>query len=166
MCDEKHEQQINVKFLIKLKKKLWLSAISRRKRPMMRIFYLVCMSLNGINGFLKAGKAPKMSNVQVNLSVSTPHTVTKINEIVRGDFRMSIWMIAETVNTNKETVKKILHDKLNMKEGCEVGHKKLDTWQLIRQQICLNLLERLDEEPELMENIITSDEIWIFQYDL
>ena len=44
------------------------------------------------------------------VSVSTPQTVTKINEIVRGDRRMSIRMIAETVDADKETDRKILHD--------------------------------------------------------
>ncbi len=44
--------------------------------------------------------------------------MTKINEIVCGDRRMSIWMIAETVNANKETVRKILHAELNMKKVC------------------------------------------------
>ncbi len=32
---------------------------------------------------------------------------------------MSIRMIARTVNADKETVRKILHDKLNMKKVCE-----------------------------------------------
>ncbi len=31
---------------------------------------------------------------------------------------MGIWMIPETVNTNKETIRKILHDELNMKKVC------------------------------------------------
>jgi len=31
---------------------------------------------------------------------------------------MSIWMIAETVNADKETVRKNLHDELNMKKVC------------------------------------------------
>ncbi|KAG5324165.1 SETMR methyltransferase, partial [Acromyrmex heyeri] len=52
------------------------------------------------------------------VSVSTPQTVTKINEIVREDRRMSIRMIAETVNADKETIRKILHDELNMKKVC------------------------------------------------
>ncbi|KAJ8978045.1 hypothetical protein NQ317_009562 [Molorchus minor] len=51
------------------------------------------------------------------VSVSTPQTVTKINEIVHGDRRMSIRMIGETVNADKETVRKILHE-LNMKKVC------------------------------------------------
>ncbi len=38
--------------------------------------------------------------------------------------------------------------------------------KLLRQLICSDFLERLDEEPELMENVITCDETWIFQYSV
>ncbi len=50
------------------------------------------------------------------VSVSTPQTATKINEIVRGDLRMSNLMIAETVKVDKEILRKSLHDELNMKK--------------------------------------------------
>ncbi len=51
------------------------------------------------------------------VSVSTLQTVTKINEIVWGDC-MSNRMTINTVNADKETVRKILHDKLNVKKVC------------------------------------------------
>ena len=38
--------------------------------------------------------------------------------------------------------------------------------KLFRQQVCSDFLERLEEDPGLMENIITCDETWIFQYDV
>ncbi len=37
---------------------------------------------------------------------------------MRGDRRMSIRMIAETVNADKVTIRKILHDELSMKKVC------------------------------------------------
>jgi hypothetical protein len=49
---------------------------------------------------------------------STPETVTKINQIVRADRRKSIRIISEAVNTDKETVRKILHEELHMKKVC------------------------------------------------
>ncbi|KAJ8943718.1 hypothetical protein NQ318_012485 [Aromia moschata] len=84
------------------------------------------------------------------------------------DRRMSIRMIAETVNADKETVRKNLHDKLNMKKVCAKFVPKTFTpdQKLVRQQICSDFLERLDEDSELMENIITCDETWIFQHDV
>jgi hypothetical protein len=81
---------------------------------------------------------------------------------------MRVRMIAETVNADKETVRKILHDKLNMKKVCaKMVPKKLTLDQkLFCQQICSDFLVRIDEELELMENIITCDETWISQYDV
>ncbi len=70
-----------------------------------------------MNDFLKADEATKMTSVQVILSLfQLPQTVTKSNEIVRVDHRMSIRMIAEIVNADKETVTNSLQDELNMKK--------------------------------------------------
>ncbi len=101
-------------------------------------------------------------------SVLTPQTLTKINEIVREDGSVSIQIIAVAVNTDYETIKIMLHDKLNMKKVCaKLVPKNLTPDQkLVCQQICSDFLEKLDEEPELIENIITCNEIWIFQYDV
>ncbi|VVC45157.1 Hypothetical protein CINCED_3A017279 [Cinara cedri] len=52
------------------------------------------------------------------VTLSTPERVTKINQIVRADRRMSIRMIAEAVNADKETVRKILHEDLHMTKVC------------------------------------------------
>ncbi|GFV27643.1 putative mariner transposase [Trichonephila clavipes] len=62
------------------------------------------------------------------VTVSGVETVTKINHIVRADRRMSIRMIVEAVNADKETVRKILHEELitHDKSLCEVGVKKPD----------------------------------------
>ncbi len=51
--------------------------------------------------------------------------MTKIDEIVHGDCCMSIRMIAENINADKKTVRKILHDECG-ESLCEVGPKKFD----------------------------------------
>ena len=33
------------------------------------------------------------------------------------------------------------------------------------QEICADILQQLHADPNLFQNIITSDETWIFQYD-
>lgn len=48
------------------------------------------------------------------MSMGTSEIVSKINQIVRKGRRLSTRMIAEMVNSNKETVRQILHDELNM----------------------------------------------------
>ncbi len=57
-----------MKLLVKLKKKLRLSAISCLKNPMVRILYFVGVFLNGINGYLKAERTLKMTEIPVDLS--------------------------------------------------------------------------------------------------
>ncbi|XP_025405008.1 protein GVQW3-like, partial [Sipha flava] len=102
------------------------------------------------------------------VTVSTPETVTKINQIVRADHRMSIQMVSEAVNADKKTVRKILHEELHMTKVCaKLVPKNLTPDQkLLRQPVCSDFLERLKEDPGLMKNIITCDETWIFQYDV
>ncbi|VVC28807.1 Hypothetical protein CINCED_3A003092 [Cinara cedri] len=101
------------------------------------------------------------------VTVSTPETVTKINQIVLADRRMSIRMIAEAINADKETVRKILHKELHMtKVSAKLVLKNLTPDQkFLRQQVCSDFLEKLKEDPGLMKNIITCHKTWIFQYD-
>ncbi len=81
----------------------------------MRILHHVSVFSNGVNGFLKSERATKMYHCSSQpVSVPTLQTVTTIKKIVRRDRRMSIRMMAKTVNTVKETIRKILHDKLNL----------------------------------------------------
>lgn len=68
-------------------------------------------------------------------------------------------MIVDIINADKETVRKILH----AESLCEVGPTKFVLQKRVDQQICSDFLKRLDEEPELKENVITCNETWIFQ---
>jgi len=97
----------------------------------------------------------------------TEGNVQKINEIVRKDRRLSIRMIVDMVNINKETVRQILHDELNMTKVCaKLVPKNLTQDQKDnRKNICSDTMERLTEEPDLLTHVITGDETWIFQYD-
>jgi hypothetical protein len=55
----------------------------------------------------------------------TEEYVKKISEIVKKDRCLSIRMIAGIVNVDKETVRQILHDQLNIEEGlCKDGPDK------------------------------------------
>ncbi len=80
-----------------------------------------------------------MINIQVQpVSISSLQTVTKINETVYRDCRMSIWMIAETVNADKETVGEILQDELNIKKVCVKLVQKI--WPLTKACSSTDLL--------------------------
>lgn len=58
-----------------------------------------------------------------------------------------------------------MHDELNMERSSPTT-KLIPDQKLVRQQICLDFLGRLDEVPELMENFIACDKTCIVQYDV
>ena len=68
-------------------------------------------------------------------------------------------MIADMVNTNKETVRQILHDELNMSKVCaKLVPKNLSQEQKDnRKEICSDIMDRLTEEPYLLTEVITCD---------
>ena len=111
MFDEKHEQRINLKFLVKLNKtptecyKLLQEAYGDSSLSRARVFEW-CKRFSEGRESTEDDQRPGRP-----VTVSTQETVTKINQIVRADRRMSIRIIAEAVNTDKETVTKILHEK-------------------------------------------------------
>ncbi len=116
MCDEKHEPRINVKFFIKLNKtpikgyKLLKEAYSENSLSCERVF-------EWYKWFSKDWESTSHDQYpSSSVSVSAPQTVIRINEIVHRDYRMSIRMTAETVNADKETVRKILHNRMNSKK--------------------------------------------------
>jgi len=104
MCDEKQEQRINIKFLVRLKKtptkcyKLLQEAYGDNSLSRARIFEW-CKRFSEGRESTENDQRPGL-----HVTVTTPKTVTKINQIVRADRR--IRMIAEAVNADKETVRK------------------------------------------------------------
>lgn len=80
--------------------------------------------LDGTNGFLKIEKRPKMMDALVVLWIQEMKRKLKNNDDVRKDPRLSICMAASVVNTNKDTVRQILHDELNVKKVCATMVKK------------------------------------------
>ncbi len=82
---------------------------------MVRILNLSHIFSNGINDFLKAKRALKMTNVLLNLSQIHKQWPKSMKLCV-----IIVWirMNAETVNANREIVGKILHDELNINKFC------------------------------------------------
>ncbi len=135
---------------------------------MVKILYLTHVFLNGNKWFSEGWEGTEDDQCPSWLIfVLFPQTVTKINEIGCGNRRMSIRMIAETVNIDEETVRKILQDELNIKKVCVKLVLKNFTpdQKLVCQQIYTDFLEKLDEETEMMENIATYNETWIFNVE-
>jgi len=89
--------------------------------------------------------------------------IEKVGEIVRQNRRLSIRAVAEFINITKETVRQILHKK---KVCSEMVPRLLTPEQKeIRMNICADILQNTENDPNFLENVITCNESWFFQYD-
>ncbi len=87
----------------------------------------------------------------------------KVEEALKDDRRLSIREIAYITNINRETVRQIITEDLNMRKVCAklVPKHLTDEQKANRVRICEDWLENWD----IFENVITGDESWIFEYD-
>jgi len=86
---------------------------------------------------------------------------------VRSYSRLTLRMINSELNLNQFTVHQILTQDLDMIKVCtKTVPKNLTTKKKANQRdVCLDLLDRLEREPEFFIHIITRDESWILEYD-
>lgn len=162
MYDQKREQRINLKFLVELKKtpvecyELLKQAYGENS---LSREYVLEWYRRYFEGQESSDDDQRLIPLAADVS-----TVNKICDTLRRDPHISVQMISEYANIDEETVRKILYDELNMKRVCGklVQRTLTPEDRLARKQICLDFLERLDEEPELMENVIVFGETWMF----
>jgi ABC-type xylose transport system substrate-binding protein len=69
-------------------------------------------------------------------------------------------MIAEMVNMDKQTIRQILHDQMNMRKVCTKMVPKNFTQEEKdnRKNISSDIMEQITEQPDVLENVITCDE--------
>jgi len=94
----------------------------------------------------------------------TEENIAKIRQIVRENRRLTVYSIAEQVNINRETGRKILTEDLDMRKVCaKMVPKELTEEQKQRRvTICQDLLDRQDD---ILGCVITADETWVYQYN-
>ncbi|GFV01538.1 protein GVQW3 [Trichonephila clavipes] len=83
----------------------------------------------------------------------TDENVEKVASLIWSDRRLSIRAIAETVNIDKECVRQILHDNLNMQKVCAKMVPKILTFeqQATRKNVCTDILDVIKNDPNLLE---------------
>ena len=67
---------------------------------------------------------------------------------------------------DREGVQQILREELNMRKVCAKMVPKLlsDEQKECRKELCLDLLQCIENEPDLLNLIITYDGTWVFTY--
>jgi len=83
---------------------------------------------------------------------------------LRENHRLTVRSIAEQVNIDRETARKILTEDHHMrkvcaKNGLNGAHRKQNQRRVTIYQV---LLKRQDD---ILGRIITDDETWVYQYD-
>ena len=94
-------------------------------------------------------------------------SVERVRSLVRSDLRLTLRMINSELNLNRFTAHQILTQDLDMRKVCvKMVPKNLKTEQKAnRRDVFLDLLDRLEREPEFFNHVITGDESWILEYE-
>jgi len=98
----------------------------------------------------------------------TVDNTEKVRDVIRKNRRLGVRTVAEEVSLDRESVRRILREELNMRKVCAKMVPKLlsDEQKDRRKELCLDLLQRIENEPDVLNSIITCDETWVFTYDL
>ena len=101
------------------------------------------------------------------LTSKTDDNVESVRFLVRSDRQVTLRMISSELNLNRFTVHQILTQDLDIRKVCaKMVPKNLTTeHKANRRDVCLDLLDRLEREPEFFIRLITGDESWILEYD-
>ena len=98
---------------------------------------------------------------------TTEENVEIVRQKVLGDRRLTVRMTANELDMNSERVWTITTKHLGMRKICaKMVPRLLNEQQKERRvQVCHDILEELETEPNLLGRVITSGESWIFEYD-
>ena len=98
----------------------------------------------------------------------TDDSVERVRSLVRSDHRLTLRTISSDLNLYRFTVHQILTQDLGMRKFCAkmvpktltIEHKA--NWR----DVCLDVLDGLEWEPEFFSRFITGDdELFILEYD-
>lgn len=103
---------------------------------------------------------PKSAVVDIN--------VDRVLKLVNEDRRMTMREIEKALDLSHGTVNRILHEELSMRKLCArwIPHQLKDHQKEARVAFCLSTLSQFNQgNSELVGNIITGDETWVYFYD-
>ena len=161
------KQRINLKFLVKLGKgptdclKLLHEVYGEATMSRARLFEWHKRFTSGREDVEDDPKSGRPSTTK------TADNIGKVNELVRSDRRLTVRMMVEELNINRESVRTILLEELHMRKVCAKIVPKLlsDDQKQRRVRVCEDMFERIGADPDFLGHIITGDESWVFQYD-
>jgi len=97
----------------------------------------------------------------------TENNVVCVKAVLDRDRRLNVRLIAEGVGLPKTYVHRIITEDLHMRKICEklvpknLSDEQKDTCVLVSWE----LLDRVTNQPDFLQRVITGDETWVFEYD-
>ena len=101
-------------------------------------------------------------------SVVIPEKIDAVKALMDEDRRITVREIQQTLQMSNGTLHTIIHDYLGMRKVTSrwVPHQLKPHHMTARVEFCELMLKKFDEgSSELVSNIITGDETWIYHYD-
>ena len=97
----------------------------------------------------------------------TPEIIEKVRQMLVQDRRLTLRLIAEELGISKDTAHTIFRDDLGEWKICSqfVPHKFTDEQKAKRMETSGDFIFMCDPDPLLLENIVTGDETWCYQFD-
>uniref|UniRef100_A0A8C3CRQ0 Mos1 transposase HTH domain-containing protein n=1 Tax=Cairina moschata TaxID=8855 RepID=A0A8C3CRQ0_CAIMO len=87
----------------------------------------------------------------------TNENVSRVKNLQNCDRRMSIRMIADDLSIPQTQVFEMVKENLAMRNMCVKF--------VPRKVICQDLLHHVNEEPNFLDNVVTGDKTWVFEYN-
>jgi hypothetical protein len=101
-------------------------------------------------------------------SVRTSRNVDRVRDFTCQVQRLTIRMIDNELNNNESMIHQIVTQDLNVRKVCaRMSPKNLnDDQNARRNEVSVEMLERLETGPGFPTAVITGDESWFFEYEL
>ena len=161
------EQRANLKFLVKLEK-----TPTEALAMLQQVYGEDAMGRTQLFEWhkkFKEGREDLADDPRSGRPSTSRHedNIQHVKQLVRSDRRLTVRMIAEELAINKSTVWSIISEDLGMRKVCAKMVPKLlsNDQKDQRLVVCEDILQNLEEDPEMLKRVITGDESWIFQYD-
>uniref|UniRef100_U3I6B1 Mos1 transposase HTH domain-containing protein n=1 Tax=Anas platyrhynchos platyrhynchos TaxID=8840 RepID=U3I6B1_ANAPP len=97
----------------------------------------------------------------------TNENVLRVKNLLNHDRRMSIRMLADDLSIPQTQVFEMVKENLAMRKVCVkfVLRVLSEEQKANRKEICQDLLHHVNEEPDFLDNVVTCDETWVFEYN-
>jgi hypothetical protein len=95
------------------------------------------------------------------------HTIANVLEIVIRDRRLTLIMMSDELDINKELIRQTHHEDLRKRKICTkfVPHSLTDEEKQRRLTSCQDFIQTCQDNPSFLDCIVIGDELWVFQND-